>query len=198
MWEAQDADAWPQELRSATRAFARGMALGGEEWELCVSRLLALEKAQGFPEKGLLSAPKGGSEERPKEIPLFMKGRRRWEDQVELTSSVGPRDLVGSFSDRWWSWWGKIQPESRRMENGDLRGAEKVAAGGWTELSKMGGRNGLSLYVGSLLWWGEAAGEADDAGMLLADWRLALNEVASVLAVVPMWVPRYDRLPGFF
>ncbi|KAF8135297.1 hypothetical protein K438DRAFT_1786924 [Mycena galopus ATCC 62051] len=44
------------------------------------------------------------------------------------------------------------------------------------------GRNGVLLYVGGLLWWGEAAaGESGRRAELLADWLLAVDDVCGVL-----------------
>ncbi|KAJ7899926.1 hypothetical protein B0H13DRAFT_2336684 [Mycena leptocephala] len=48
----------------------------------------------------------------------------------------------------------------------------------------MPGRNGMLLYVGSLLWWGEAAVAAEDTESLLQDWRCTVEDVAAVLEVV--------------
>ncbi|KAJ7712640.1 hypothetical protein B0H14DRAFT_3523809 [Mycena olivaceomarginata] len=44
----------------------------------------------------------------------------------------------------------------------------------------MAGRNGLLLYVGALLWWGEAAGEKEKEA-LLGEWKVAVLDVVGVL-----------------
>ncbi|KAJ7838422.1 hypothetical protein B0H13DRAFT_2367447 [Mycena leptocephala] len=51
VWK-EDTSEWPQELRNALSAFARGKSWGGKEWEECVTGLIALERAWDFPAKG--------------------------------------------------------------------------------------------------------------------------------------------------
>jgi hypothetical protein len=45
----------------------------------------------------------------------------------------------------------------------------------------MAGRNGLLLYVGALLWWGEAAAGEKEREALLGEWKVAVLDVAGVL-----------------
>ncbi|KAJ7823359.1 hypothetical protein B0H13DRAFT_1919665 [Mycena leptocephala] len=181
IWSA-DVTGWQDELHKAFRAFERGKAWGGTEWERCVTALIAMEKAWNFPNKGILSAPNGQDDERPEEIPEFMRLARKWDSPVNLASEIGPRSVEGSFSQRWWSWWGHAQPESRQRENGEWRATVDLKAEDWTDVAKMHGRNGLLLYVGGLLWWGEAAAADNAAAALLADWKLTVDDVSGVLA----------------
>jgi hypothetical protein len=171
---------WPEELQKAFAGFARGKSWGGEEWESCVTELIALESAWGFPNKGLLAVPNSAGD-RPSEIEKFMRYGRKWGSKMELGEAIGPCALEETFSHRWWDWWTLVQPEGRKLANGDLRRADEVATKDWEEIAKMAGRNGVLLYMGGLLWWGEAAAAAPESEDLLKDWRLAVDDVAAVL-----------------
>ncbi|KAF8157479.1 hypothetical protein K438DRAFT_1986602 [Mycena galopus ATCC 62051] len=58
-----------------------------------------------------------------------------------------------------------------------------VPAEDWAEVIQMTGKNGVLLYVGALLWWGDAvAAEEDEA--LVKEWKIAVGEVGCVLAMV--------------
>ncbi|KAJ7475543.1 hypothetical protein B0H11DRAFT_2235253 [Mycena galericulata] len=183
IWDAVDREAWPTELSNAVNAFARGKEWGGKEWKECVGLLIALERRWGFPGKGLITAPAGGDSERPEEIPGFMQRARKWGSPVTLASKIGSRGEQGSFADRWWVWWKRTQPAERRTEGLSWELPAEVEKGAWDEIAKMHGRNGMLLYVGGLLWWGEAvAAEKDSGASLFSDWRLAVGDVARVLA----------------
>ncbi|KAJ7446039.1 hypothetical protein B0H11DRAFT_1930380 [Mycena galericulata] len=191
MWgvDVKEYDRWPAELRKACAAFARAKSWGGDDGETCVRGLIALERAWGFPEKGMLSAPGGGSSERPAAVPFFMKNARKWGSAVDIQGEIGPRGLKDSYADGWWIWWTRAQPAARVQDSGKLETPEVVETEEWADLAKTHGRNGLLLYLGGLLWWGEAATAAgDDAALLLADWRLAVRDVAKVLTAVLLGV----------
>ncbi|KAJ6456320.1 hypothetical protein C8R47DRAFT_921795, partial [Mycena vitilis] len=126
-------------------------------WGECVKLWIEVERASGFATKGLVAAPAGAADVRPKEIPTFMQAARHWEKPVDLLSAIGPVSLPGSFSKRWWIWWGRSQPAGREKKKGPMLAHDRIATAKWGELGKMVGRNGLLLYMGSLLWWGEAA-----------------------------------------
>ncbi|KAJ7899933.1 hypothetical protein B0H13DRAFT_2336692 [Mycena leptocephala] len=177
-WLDPDMTGWPDELRKAFRAFERGKAWGGNEWETCVTRLIALEKTWKYAAKGMLSAPNGQEDERPEEIPEFMCLARKWDLPVSLSSGIGPREMEGSFSNQWWRWWGHAQPESRLSKDGEWRAPADLKSEDWSEVAKMHGRNGMLLYLGGLLWWGESAAAVP---ALLADWKLAVEDVSVVL-----------------
>lgn len=74
-----------------------------------------------------------------------------------------------------------VQPESRKSPDGTLKSVEKVAKKEWEDLKKMAGRNGVLLYFAGLLWWGEATAREPEAEILLGEWRVAVEEVRSVL-----------------
>ncbi|KAJ7925775.1 hypothetical protein B0H13DRAFT_1862859 [Mycena leptocephala] len=179
VWQ-EETSQWPEELRNAFVAFARGKSWGGKHWERCVTQFIALERMWGLPSKGLLAAPNSAGD-RPKEIPDFMQSGRKWKSTVELQSMCSPARLEESFGCRWWEWWGAAQPASRRKANGEFGPPHDVAASEWEEIGKMAGRNGLLLFLGGLLWWGEAAAAADDSEGLLDDWRGAVEDVAAVI-----------------
>ncbi|KAJ7154823.1 hypothetical protein C8R46DRAFT_911129, partial [Mycena filopes] len=121
---------------------------------------------------------------RPQEVPAWMRARRLWSSKVKLSSEAGPHELEGTFANRWWGWWMETQPSGRKKKNGELRAAKDVAAGEWEDISKMAGRNGMLMFVGSLLWWVEGAAGANEDGpasAALAEWKTAVNDVTSVL-----------------
>ncbi|KAJ7765184.1 hypothetical protein B0H16DRAFT_1717735 [Mycena metata] len=183
VWEEQDMSAWPEELQFAYSGFDRGQDWGGPEWKRCIVALIELERAWGFARKGLLSVP-NGENERLAEVPEFMRYARKWDKPFALTSEIGPTAVEGSMAARWWDWWTRVQPECRMQESGKLKLAERVPLEEWEELGKMSGRNGVLLYVGVLLWWGEAAAETEaekEREVLLKDWRYAVDDVAIVL-----------------
>jgi hypothetical protein len=147
-----------------------------------MSGLLQLERMYGFAEKGQLKAP-AGKNERPEEVAEFMNLRRRWGNPFPLKSDIGPRALEGTFAQRWWTWWKAGQPEERVagdqwLEAGEMEGSS------WDEMRKRHGRNGMLLYLGGLLWWGEAAAAEGAGSELLNDWGFAVDEVCAVLGEV--------------
>jgi hypothetical protein len=180
MWEEQETESWPEELQKAFAGFARAKSRGGEKWKRCVLELVALERVWGFPSKGLLAVP-NSAEDRPGEVERFMCYGRKWGSRMDLTSEIGPSDAKDSFAGRWWNWWCVLQPESRKNGDSEMRHADEVPREEWEDIGKMAGRNGVLLYVGALLWWGEAAAAAPEAEKLLEDWRLAVDDVAAVL-----------------
>ncbi|KAJ7464941.1 hypothetical protein B0H11DRAFT_2240370 [Mycena galericulata] len=158
---------------AAAAAITTGSGGGGRD----------LEEKWGYPEKGMLSAPAGGEDQRPIEVPAFFRAARRWGVKVELTGLTGPRGREGSFARRWWTWWGRIQPPGRKIEGEAWVVPEELEGGDWEDISKTHGRNGMLIYLAGLLWWGEAAAAAEErSAELLADWRLAVDDVAGVLA----------------
>ncbi|KAJ7794069.1 hypothetical protein B0H14DRAFT_3497393 [Mycena olivaceomarginata] len=173
---------WPDELANAVAGFARGQAWGGVKWETCVSRLLELERLHGFVEKGQLKAP-AGKNERPEEVAEFMNLRQRWGNPFPLKSDIGPRDLEGTFAQRWWTWWKAGQPEARVAAD-EWQEAREMEESAWDEMRKRHGRNGILLYLGGLLWWGEAAAVEGAGSELLKDWGLAVDNVCAVLGEV--------------
>ncbi|KAF8133493.1 hypothetical protein K438DRAFT_1787635 [Mycena galopus ATCC 62051] len=149
---ADDEGTWQPEMRNAVSGFARLQKWGGEDWIQCVQGLIELERAWGFPAKGLLSVP-GEGEGRPKEVATFMRNARKWGTHMTLgNESVGPRQVEGSFAHLWWNWWGGLQPTARKKdEELGLTRPEDLGAEGWAEVMKTHGRNGMSLVVGCLL-----------------------------------------------
>jgi hypothetical protein len=143
--------------------------------------LIALERAWGFPAKGLLAAP-GKDEGRPAEIATFMKYGRKWEGRQELeTKTVGPREMEGSFAHGWWRWWRSLQPQKRKeSEDGVLTCVNNLSAEEWEMVAKTHGRNGMLLVVGCLLWWGDAAAATQDTPLQL-EWKKAVEDVTWVL-----------------
>jgi hypothetical protein len=180
VWDAEDEESWTDELKAAFHAFERAKDWGEDEWEACIEALLAFERSLGFPATGQ-PVPQGNKTIRPEEVPTFMKRRREWDKRISLVTPPGPAGAGDSFTDRWWIWWKRAQPTSRVMESGKLGDVDKATTAEWAQLARMGGKNGMLLYVGALLWWGEAAAEADESQVLLDDWKVALREVAQVL-----------------
>ncbi|KAJ7038477.1 hypothetical protein C8F04DRAFT_1256082 [Mycena alexandri] len=139
-----DMDSWSLELRNAAAGLIRLKAFGGTQWVECVERLVGLERAWGFSDKGLLAAPTTG---RPKVVKEWMRYARKWDAKVDLlTKEVGPRTVVGSFSATWWAWWSSVQPAGRERLAGALTRPE-LDGSEWEVLRKTSGRNGLLLFV---------------------------------------------------
>lgn len=180
MWEQEEREGWPVELGKGFTAFGRGKSWGGSEWESCVRLLIALEQAWGFPGKGLLSAP-DDKNERPMEVPVFLRGKREWDATVEILGALGPRDTKESYASRWWSWWSAAQPPAR-VEADVWKAPADVDLEDWKGIAGMHGRNGMLLYLGGLLWWGEAAvADKSESATRLAEWQEAVKDVGAVL-----------------
>ncbi|KAJ7504116.1 hypothetical protein B0H11DRAFT_2221563 [Mycena galericulata] len=182
-WDTQEQEKWTPELVKAFAGLARGKMWGGEEWERCVSLLLDLEEIGGFRDKGMLKAPAG--KERPEEVEEFMKLARRWGSPFPLKTKIGPKEAEGSFAHRWWGWWECGQPAARGESQREWRAPAELDGNEWEEMRKRHGRNGVLMYIGGLLWWGEAAAaDEEQAKELLADWHLAVQDVRRVLEEV--------------
>ncbi|KAJ6463637.1 hypothetical protein C8R47DRAFT_1225128 [Mycena vitilis] len=180
MWDEQDTTGWSDELCQLFAALKRGRSWGGEVWAQCVVQLLAFERAGGFVGKGAVIAP-NKVDECPQEISGWMQCGRKWGTPMKLAAVVGPSTLEGSYGHQWCDWWEQGQPAARKKGRGRL---DKIPKGQWQELARMTGRNGMSLYVGTLLWWGEAAAACESSEELLGDWRLAVEDVSAVLGEV--------------
>ncbi|KAJ6493940.1 hypothetical protein C8R47DRAFT_1069898 [Mycena vitilis] len=167
MWR-QDTSDWSEELRNTFVGFVRGKSWGGKDWEDVVTALISLEREWGFPQQGLLLAPRSPAT-RPSEIMNFMRYNRKWEVPMELASEVGPRSVAKS---------------RKAGESPDT-----VPCAEWAELGKMPGWNGVLLYVGALLWWGDATAKSSKAETLLAEWRLAVQDVRGTLVAARQMVP---------
>ncbi|KAF8122729.1 hypothetical protein K438DRAFT_2004162 [Mycena galopus ATCC 62051] len=167
VWEQADEEQWPAELKMVFQAFQRARKFCGVEWEFCVEQFIALERARGFPAKETLAVPQGNAELRPEEIPVFMRRARKWEKDNPLILAPGPIEVQGSFAKRWWDWWARVQPESHTLPSRKLMSSRHVDVEEWEDISQMVGRNGMLLYVGALLWWGEAAASAEEGSEAL-------------------------------
>ncbi|KAF8129680.1 hypothetical protein K438DRAFT_1644430, partial [Mycena galopus ATCC 62051] len=113
---------------------------------------------------------------RPTEVVAFMRGTRKWGARMGLEGkSVGP------FARSWSNWWRVLQPEGREIDQEQgLSRPEDLVAEDWTELAKTHGQNGMSLVVGCLLWWGDAAAKTEDPALRL-DWLKAVQDVSWAL-----------------
>jgi hypothetical protein len=182
-WEAEEDKDWPEELRNMFPGFKRGKEWGKEVWMCCVRELITLEQAGGFQVKGM-TVPQGDGTVRPVEVLNFVQRAHKWDKKLVLTSAPGPISVAGSFSRRWWDWWVRVQLELQILENGKLKSVVLVPVDEWKKLSRMSGKNGMLLYVGALLWWGEAAAGAEEGSTdLLQDWAVATVNVVCVLAM---------------
>ncbi|KAJ7886248.1 hypothetical protein B0H14DRAFT_2563547 [Mycena olivaceomarginata] len=169
-WKDHNKSGWPQELINAFRAFERGKTWEGAEWVSCVADFVALKQASGYPVKGDVLAPQGEKNVHPEEIPMFMQRQRKWEKGVTLTLGIGAGQRTRL-------------PAAHVQANGKLGPADAIPMEEWVKFSKMAGKNGLLLYMGGLLWWGEAAAASTDSTMLLGDWRVAVLDMACALRV---------------
>jgi hypothetical protein len=145
--------------------------------------LIAFKRTWEFPAKGLVAAPREKGGGRLKVVTAFLSNRQMWKPLIELeTTPIGPRDVEGSFAHQWWEWWGGMQPKARqRCTELGLSRLEDLIAEDWEVMAETHGHNGLSLVVGSLLWWGDAAAAVDES-TLIEDWRVAVKDIDWVLA----------------
>ena len=75
----------------------------------------------------------------------------------------------------WWGWWSIVQPKWHvRDSNGRLA---LEGTGSWKSL-KIGGVNGLLLFLTALAWWGK---EAMEGGGVSEDWENAVKDVCWAL-----------------
>ncbi|KAK7007322.1 hypothetical protein R3P38DRAFT_3212305 [Favolaschia claudopus] len=165
--------------------------LGGNDWERCVRDFVTLERCAGFVSKRGVVVPQGGSDSRPEEVPTWMNRARKWEKTVSLTSVASPLTDKGSFAHRWHIWWAHGQPESRKEADGSLGAIEGVPIEEWENFAKMMGKNGLLLYLGGLLWWGEAICEdGEESETFQREWKAAVGDAANALAMAVKAVKR--------
>ncbi|KAJ7354689.1 hypothetical protein DFH08DRAFT_985518 [Mycena albidolilacea] len=73
------------------------------------------------------------------------------------------------------------EPAGWKQGEGGWLDPTAVAVAEWEDLGKMVGRNGVLLYMGALLWWGEAANADRNRDVTLSAWKLAVDDVAHVL-----------------
>ncbi|KAK7056150.1 hypothetical protein R3P38DRAFT_3170826 [Favolaschia claudopus] len=132
-WDIQDMGPWTSELVSAFKGFSRGRTWGGKKWEKCVMMLVEFERLNGFQDKGGLKAP--CKEERPEEVADFMQRHRAWGAPFAIKTDIGGRAVEGSFSGRWWVWWGAGQPAAR-MEGEEWANAQDLREEDWTEMGQ--------------------------------------------------------------
>ncbi|KAF8179817.1 hypothetical protein K438DRAFT_1842873 [Mycena galopus ATCC 62051] len=125
VWE-MDTTEWPAELRMAISACKRVRDLGGESWDFCIEGLIALEQTGGFATKSPVPAPQGNKDVRPEEVPTFMRYAQKWDKPVPLKSVPSPITMKGSFAERWWDWWARIQPTSRVLPSGKFMSSRFV------------------------------------------------------------------------
>ncbi|KAJ7683279.1 hypothetical protein B0H14DRAFT_2654910 [Mycena olivaceomarginata] len=166
VWE-MDTTEWPEELRTAVSACKRVRDLGGGSWDFCIEGLIALERAGGFATKSPVPVPQGNKDVRPEEVPSFMRYARKWDKPVPLKSVPGPITVKGSFAERWWDWWSRIQPASRVLPSGKFMSSRFVPVEDWSEVVQMTGKKRYaaicrgSAVVGgrSSSWGGREPGE---------------------------------------
>jgi hypothetical protein len=100
------------------------------------------------------------TDNRPKEIGVWMKTCRTWMD-IDIAD-------IDMFSAAWWSWWKALQPDVRTCET-----AEDMIAPtddmDWRKLKKLG-KNELPLVMVTLSWWGRAS----SCG---TGWKTAIQDV---------------------
>ncbi|KAF8217862.1 hypothetical protein K438DRAFT_1747120 [Mycena galopus ATCC 62051] len=73
-------------------------------------------------------------------------------------------------------------PQSRVLPSGKFMLSRFMPLEDWEDVVQMTGKNGMLLYVGALLWWGDAVAAQEDEG-LVKEWQITVVDVASVLAV---------------
>ncbi|KAJ7220369.1 hypothetical protein C8J57DRAFT_1095028 [Mycena rebaudengoi] len=136
-----------------------------------------MEGAWGFRDKGRLQAP-ADSAGRPPDVGVWIRDGRKWDLAVELTSPMGLRDIPASFGHHWWTWWASIQWEGRIGEDGVWSREEGQDC---DVVAKTHGQNGMLVFVGALLWWGEAVVNAEET---LEAWKEVVEDVTWALEEV--------------
>lgn len=167
-WEQMDeSDFWP-ELKQAVKAFRRGSAWGSV-WISLIDSFLVFEEMAGYVDNGKI---KLGTDYRPSVIADFMRQRRNWSKKWD----IGDLEVFGQS---FWKWWRSLQPSSRIHEDRLI----KLDIVDWDGLQDKSGRNGITLVIGVLLWWGEAVSDLTDAAGpgRREDWVLAVTDVTWAL-----------------
>ncbi|KAJ7840612.1 hypothetical protein B0H14DRAFT_2360567 [Mycena olivaceomarginata] len=135
----------------------------GTEWKDVVGLWWKLEESTGF-ESSTKTLPTSG---RPKEVAMWVRNARKGIPDV----------LPQSFSDQWWQWWTRINPEWRVVDGALV----KEGDGDWEEL-RCPGQNGLLNVLACLKWWRNALGRETE------DWLDAVRDVAWALSQMQRYV----------
>ncbi|KAF8898176.1 hypothetical protein CPB85DRAFT_1439994 [Mucidula mucida] len=167
-WDSVDESAFWPELKEAFKVFQRG-STWGTVWISLIDLFLVFEEMAGFLDDSKIKLP---TNDCPSVIADFMCQRRNWSEKWP----VGDLDV---FSPLFWKWWRSLQPNTRIHEDRLI----KPDFVDWDSLQDKSGRNGMSLVIGALLWWGEAVSDlTDEAGSARReDWVLAVADVTWAL-----------------
>ncbi len=167
-WDQVDKSKFWPELKQAFDAFRRGSAWG-TVWISLIDSLLVFEEMAGFVDDG---KTKLATDHRPSVVADFMRLRRNWAKKWPVGDL---NDFVPSF----WKWWRSLQPTTRIHEDRLI----KPDFVNWDGLQDKSGRNGITLVIGVLLWWGEAVSDLTDvAGSAQREnWVLAVTDVTWAL-----------------
>ncbi|KAJ6487493.1 hypothetical protein C8R47DRAFT_1216263 [Mycena vitilis] len=167
----------------------------GPRWQELVKAMFRFEWAHFYEENSFGMTARG----RPAEIAQWMKEHRRWVDQPlmeEEHGAIGPRFLA---------YYKAVGPRGRweDVEEGTAATRE-IAAGDhihWSLLD-VTGRNGQSLLVLTLAWWGQAIwnagvgngiGGGEAALESAADWKLLVEDMMWALNMLATIADRPDR-----
>jgi len=111
-----------------------------------------------------------------------MKTRRLW---INI-----PIANIDSYTIAWWSWWVALQPEQRKQcvvgDNAESLTMPTIDMD-WKKLQKTG-KNGLSLVMVTLIWWGKMSSCSKE-------WKMAVMDVCGSIGclgnggVVPSNIP---------
>jgi hypothetical protein len=84
---------------------------------------------------------------------------------------------LNTYGNDWWTWWTECQPSWRIQKSNKKGFLPSNGKGNWS-LLRVGGNNGLLLFVMSLAWWGNASlGNAEEK----KKWTAAVKEVSWAL-----------------
>ena len=120
---------------------------------------------------------------RPNEIGVWMKTRRLWIDI--------PIANIDSYTIAWWSWWVALQPEERKQHvvGNDANPLTMPTIDmDWKKLRKTG-KNGLSLVMVTLIWWGKMSSCSEEWKMAVMDVCGSIGCLGDSGAVVPLNIP---------
>ncbi|PBK66645.1 hypothetical protein ARMSODRAFT_1021094 [Armillaria solidipes] len=151
---------WPEWFAELIE-YLEGYKLG-ERWNDVLGCLMVWEGRGGFRDL------KGAKHRHLSEVASWIKFYQRTHPEIMQAG-------LWRFADEWWSWWKRMQPAWRVVDDvvGPLGDEYRVGLGGdWEVLSKRG-QNGHVSPLAALVWWGDSVGDDVD---LRREWAWALEE----------------------
>ncbi|KAJ7084773.1 hypothetical protein B0H15DRAFT_783613 [Mycena belliarum] len=113
---------------------------------------------------------RGYTDGRPAQVSYWTSRARRGKPKPEIVEAK-------AFADKWWAWYGKMNPEWRVETTAGPGHFERGRSdGGWDVLAYTGPNGMLNVLI-CLRWWRDAIDTVEDQ----AAWNDAVEDVAWVL-----------------